>query len=240
MIKIAKKGGIKAVQFLMKSEFARRIVYKIEGERIKYLNRSVEKRFPDRLPHILQVSSYGGCGTTMLYDFLSNKKAGVPDDYKDWYLRHTKKPPKEERVMNGFRCIYLYSDPFNSLISIFRRGYQNEIYRRLGNGKKKEWNLKEYLRNGEDVFLFKKTYKNWTESVRKYPILILKYETMWEYLPEIMAFVGLPKKAADDFPEKRPRSSDWRSKPDVIREQLKSIYGDLRAEIQEAPEFRIV
>ncbi|MCS3642377.1 hypothetical protein [Salinibacter ruber] len=216
----------------------------LEGERIKYLNRQAEKQLPDQHEHTLQITSYGGCGTTLLYRFFSEHGVYTPPAVDDWYpWKHMLAPPPDDKVKEGFRAVYVYADPFNATLSVFRRGFQHELVRRMArdtSGWNTDWELGDFLSEGTDYFRLTEQYRKWTEAERSYPILLLKYESMWEYLPELMTYVGLPKATADSFPEKRPRSSSWQDEPEEVQEKLEAIYGDLHNEIWDAPEFRIV
>jgi hypothetical protein len=228
----------------MQSDRFRDVVEGLEGERIKYLNRQVKKQLPDKYEHTLQITSYGGCGTTLLYRFFSEHGVDTPPAVDDWYpWKHMLVPPSDRKVKEGFRAVYVFADPLNATLSVFRRDFQHELVRRMArdtSGWNTSWSIEDFLADGKDHFRLIEQYRNWTEAERSYPILLIKYESMWDHLPELMTYVGLPQAAADAFPEKRSRSSRWRDEPKEVQIKLETIYGDLWDEIRDAPAFQVV
>jgi hypothetical protein len=229
---------------LMPVDYFRWAVQTMERERLAFLNKRARESHPDILEHTLQITSFGGCGTTMLYRFFSKHAAPTPPAVDDWYpWKHMLAPPDDENVKDGFRAIYVFADPLNSTLSVFRRDFQHELMRRMPPEMEDwntSWDLRDFLEQKKDYFQFQNQYHNWTTADRDYPILLIKYEAIWDHLPELMTYVGLPQSAADAFPEKRPRSSSWNDEPDDVREPLQKLYGDLRDEVQAAPEFQVI
>jgi hypothetical protein len=235
---------LKSVRPLMPIDQFRHAVQAVERERLRFLNDRTQESKPDILEHTLQITSYGGCGTTLLYRFFSEHGVDTPPAVDDWYpWKHMLAPPSNEKVKEGFRAVYVFADPLNATLSVFRRGFQHELVRRMTRettGWNTEWKLQDFLASGEDHFRLIEQYRNWTEAQRSYPILLLKYESMWKQLRELMTYAGLPQKTADAFPRKRPRSSRWQDEAEVVQRELDALYGDLRNEIREAPDFRVI
>jgi hypothetical protein len=100
--------------------------------------------------------------------------------------------------------------------------------------------LTTFLENSEDVFRMEEHFQNWTQADRDYPIMLLKYDALWTHLPEWFAFLGVPSAAMDDFPERRPRKSNYADEPSHIREGLQSLYGDLNERIEAHSDVRII
>ena len=121
----------------------------MERERLRFLNKRTEESHPDILEHTLPVPSFGGCGTTMLYRYLSRNDASVPPAVDDWYpWKHMLSPPADEEVKDGFRAIYVFADPLTATLSVFRRGFQHELVRRMSRdttGWDTTWELADFL-----------------------------------------------------------------------------------------------
>ena len=194
--------------------------------------------------HTLQVTSLGGTGTTMLYRFLEDYDADVPKDTHDWIpWKHQRTPPADSKVSRGFRALYLFGNPMNAVLSVFRRGYQHWHVERMDgdvDAWDKSWDLEEFLAQGHDHFRMERHFLNWTQADRSYPILLLNFDALWERLPEVFAFLGLPSSAMGEFPERRERHSDWLSQPTQIRRDLKDMYGSLQERIECTSDFRII
>lgn len=196
------------------------------------------------IDHTLQVTSFGGTGTTMLYEFLEELDADIPSDHPNWRpWKHLPVPPEGNEVKDGFRAIYVFGNPMDAVLSVFRRDYQRWHIRNMREDvtepKSPDWDLDEFLQQSEDPFRMDKHFHEWTHADRSYPILCLKFDALWKHLREFFAFAGLPTKYLDEFPKRRERASDWTEEEDHIRRGLREFYGELWSEIQETPDFQI-
>lgn len=105
--------------------------------------------------HTVQLTSFGGAGTTMLYRFMTESGLDVPRD-GDWGIwKHAPEPPDSSEVRQGFRAVYLFGDPINAVLSVFNRKFQSfhvgRMHGDLDNWND-SWNLTEYLEAGVDRF----------------------------------------------------------------------------------------
>jgi hypothetical protein len=82
-------------------------------------------------------------------------------------------------------------------------------------------------------------FENWTTADRTYPIMTLRFRTLWEQLREVFSFLGLPFRLLSNFPEYRSRQSDWTDLPPEDREQLTAIYDDLLSEMGNQPDIYV-
>jgi hypothetical protein len=199
------------------------------------------------LDHTLQVTSYGGTGTTMLYRFLEQHTAQVPQDHENWKpWKHLPEPPSDDNVDVGFRAVYLFGDPMDAVLSVFRRDYQSWHVRNMNShdedwaGWDDDWHLEDYLSQGYDYFHMDHHFTNWTEADRDYPILLLRFDALWERMPEVFAYLGLPSRAMEHFPERRERNSDWSSQPSHIQRHLEHLYGDLKSRVDDTPDLHVI
>jgi len=194
--------------------------------------------------HTIQVTSFGGVGTTMLYRFLKSQNVNIPADHPNWRpWKHLLVPPADSEVKDGFRVVYVFGNPMDAVLSVFRRGYQKwhiDNMREDINGPADDaWQLDDFLQESKDPFRMAQHFRTWKEANRSYPILYLKFDALWRHLPEFFAFVGLSTESLDDFPEQRERASDWTEETEYVRRRLKKFYGELWSEIQTAPDFQI-
>lgn len=204
---------------------------------------------------MIVVNSYGGAATTIFIDHFSNQGVTIPiKEYSAGYeyvFKHTPWPPDE-----GDKAVYIFSDPVEAVISFFRRRSEghNKTMRGLGTPAKdwvvghcknidgdhskidEEWDLTDYLSQGEELFRLERHFDNWTKADRQYPILLVKYEKMWENLEVIHNFMECPD-AASDFPQKRTRGSSLDNLSPKDRHNILKMYGPLKEKISLAPDI---
>jgi hypothetical protein len=164
----------------------------------------------------------------MLYEFIEDCGLLVPENNKDWMpWKHMRKPPRSSVVNNGFRAVYLYGDPVQSLLSVFRRGYQGWLIDRLGGCAKEfddKWSIKKFAEQEKDLFRLDEHIKGWRNAERAYPIMFVRYEKMWERLPELLCFLGIDSSKANKFPAKRERESELQNIESRTRKKLEYTY----------------
>ena len=100
--------------------------------------------------------------------------------------------------------------------------------------------LEEFLAQEEDHFHMEYHFLNWTQAGRPYPILLPNFDALWERLPEVFAFLGFPFSAMAEFPERKPRKSDWKEEPDGIRRQLQDMHGELEYKVEAQLSLRVI
>jgi hypothetical protein len=201
------------------------------------------------------VSSFGGVGSKCLV-----KGVMQTDDESILGQVHThlRRPP-DKRALDGRTMIYMFGDPYNAVISFFKRRMKKTrshgFNTREGNGDllwavkhcqniggeyermNPEWDVEAYLDNGEDLLKMEEHFDNWVNAKTDYPVLFVRYETMWNHLREICKFVGLPESAIGRFPGQEPRGSRWEDEPDTIKMKLAKMYGALHDKIAAAPDI---
>src|SRR5574343_385370 len=130
---------------------------------IDLLNENGEKR------DFFLISSFGGCGTTFLINFVSNYKKTNDSSDKDG-LKHIKSPPDLSFIK---KALYLFSDPKNAVVYHFSKINQGFPFwpinhcRNMGGDwakMKVNWNLRDYLNNKEDLFKIEVNFNNWLSS----------------------------------------------------------------------------
>ena len=195
--------------------------------------------------HTSQISSFGGSATTALSNFLEQKGVGLPKitewDWAPW--KHMRCPPRDHTVQKGFRALYVVADPRDAMLSVFRRGYQHWHIQRL-EGDVASWNfswdLEQFLSCGHDHFRLREHLDNWIKARRGYPIMIIKYEALWEQLPAVFEFFDAPPARVEESPRRTRRKTNWKSEAKEIIEALNRIYGDLAEDIATMADVNIL
>jgi len=205
--------------------------------------------FPNRLlvRHAVQVTSFGGSATTMLYGFLERHGVDIPMTYDQIPWKHQRTPPPSDRVPPDFQALYIFSDPRDATLSIFRRGLQYLHLHRMGNARTcfgatrspESWPLEAFLQNRDDTFGMESQFHAWTTAERDYPILVLRFDALWQRLPQVFDFLGLPHNYADDFPNHRHRHSSWRDLEPEKRRRFSAIYSTLIEKVEAQPDLLI-
>lgn len=205
----------------------------------------------------LVVSSFGGVGSKCLVKGLLQTEDKAVLGMAHTHLRVP--PPKH--VLDGRTMIYIFGDPYNAVVSFFKRrtkktrshGFNTregdgDVFwavnhcRNIGGEHEKmnpQWDLAAYLDNGVELFRIEEHFHNWVNAITTYPILFVRYETMWQHLGTIFEFVGLPGSAVSKFPPRESRGSRWEDEPEPIKLKLKEMYGRLGDNISAAPDLWI-
>ena len=189
------------------------------------------------------INSFGGNCTSSFIKFINPKYEKITNHM--WYhleLKHKISPPNN--FSHQYKAIYLYGDPRDSLISIYRRDLQNVHYLNTFQKKKKLPNsIKKFLDNGIDHFKFLEHHLNWTKknkNKKNYEILAIDSRRIWSYKNEILDFLKLPKEKLSDFPKYKPRESSYKKLSYAYRQKINIMYESLLKEINERPFFEII
>jgi len=149
---------------------------------------------------------------------------------------------------------FMYGNPYDAVLSVFRRGYQN-LHSQAMNADSSTpaamltgVSLEEYLEKGVDEFRIEPQLDFWLDpTIVKHPTILIRYETMTEHLDEIFDFFEYNKlfEFLTLLERKKPfkvrkRTSSWEQQPKVIRQQLETIYGRVNEIISAAPDLKIM
>lgn len=190
------------------------------------------------------ISSYGGVGTTFFISFVSKYKKTLA--YEEAYFKHIPLPPLSKN--NNLKVIYIFGNPQNACISLFRRNYQNGHSTNYSNYFKtrkepipKEESLIEYLTKGIDKFRFEKHFLNWSKThYSKYEILFLKYETLHEHIDVVFDYLELPSSLISEFPKKIRRKSNLNSLSKNEKELLDKMYLNFSKDIEKLDPYFLI
>lgn len=192
----------------------------------------------------LVVSSFGGVGTSFLLSYLTQyKKTNSPIDADGF--KHSPVPPVS--INGNTKFVYVYGNPQQSAISLFRRNFQYYQSIKLQRWGKKtispipqEMTLQEYASQGIDKFRFRNHFYNWYDKyLAACPTMFIQYETIFDNVEPLLDFLDLPNSCIDSFPKKKKRASTFEEIPVETLKQLDHIYGDFSDELAKLDDVEI-
>jgi hypothetical protein len=195
------------------------------------------------------VASSGRTGTTVMCN--SIKKALKGQEYKLATTKQIQKTPRwnhvtkthgypPQQLSNQSRLLFLFGNPYDSVCSYVR------IVRTLGESG--EDFIKEAIRltaknnnvSIEDIFIkdifqiekrFDAFYRN-----HQYPVMTIKYETMWDFQAEIADFLEIP---SFRLPNYRQRQSNFGFCTDEEHKQICETYKRIKEKIDRADDIKV-
>jgi hypothetical protein len=176
----------------------------------------------------------GGVGSTALARHIGSiadktvrEHAYSPEVYND-----------EKQIKLG----YVFGNPYNSVLSVFRRGYQAMHAKAMNAntsthiGNLKGMSIDEYLERGIDEFHLERQLSNWLDpNLTKHPIILIKYETLANNIDEVLKFFNCNKPF-----DVRSRQSSWRDQPANIVSGLEKIYGGFNQQVESMADITYV
>ena len=151
---------------------------------------------PYRIDHTVQVTSFGGAGTTALLDHLIAAGADLQKGPAQWPFNHWRWPPASADVRDGFRRRSTSERPSGRGLSIFRRDLQLGHYAALHDAEpdpeiaERLADLETFLHVGVDHFGLADHVSRWSEHPSGYPVLFVHYDDL-ETPPQRLA-IGNP------------------------------------------------
>jgi len=193
-------------------------------------------------PHDLDVVvvSYGGAGTTMLLDFL-NKSLCCNDPNDLDSLKHSPIPPF--CFKSSLKVIYVVGDPIEAIASLFRRDFQWRAFDKFTcfSGRHRTnpplVDIQNYAAAGVDILMLQRHFENYMCKYQIYETFVIHYETMWESMPQLLTFLGLPAEQIEHFPARQQRLS---SLGPGLRNRMTPTYGQLLELIDQFPSGTIL
>jgi hypothetical protein len=204
-----------------------------------------EMLIPGILPRNIQVvvGSSGGVGTSFLIEFLQKYKVTNHPADRDG-LKHLPVPPISFNP--DVRFVYIYGNPVMAVVSLFRRNYQVVQSRKLSKYKSHtdllthQTTLREFALGGVDAFGLREHFENWHQKYLVHPTIFLRYETIWDHVDDLIAFLRLPPSASKEFPARAERRSKVEDIPLEILTGLEVIYNDFARDLERFPNAKIV
>jgi hypothetical protein len=217
---------------------------------------SIRKELIDRFI----VASCGGVASkTLIRGLLDHPARTVKFTLVPRHHTHQRRPdlylPADKKV------IYVFGDPAHSIASFFRRdltarsvvepddshpgfaGFARAHCKHLGGDYQRicdGYGLEDFLSSPDDPFGLEDHFHQWTDARVPYPILLVRYETLWEHLEEIHEYVGLPCEAAASFPARKKTYVERHSEYDEPMARLRVKYRRLRAAMDKLPAISLL
>jgi hypothetical protein len=142
----------------------------------------------------------------------------------------------------NLRLGYMYGDPYNAVLSVFRRGYQDmhitALHRHTGVTPPSLTgvSIDQYLEAGKDQFGLEAQFDRWAGGEKApAPLILIKYEGLQEGIGDVLKFFGVSKPF-----DVRSRKSSWEKEPEHVRKGLEKIYGSLREKVLAMPSIKII
>jgi hypothetical protein len=206
------------------------------------------------------VASFGGVASKTLIRGLLNHPARTTK-FSLVPRHHTHRRRPYLYLPPGKRVIYLYGDPAHAIASFFRRdltptsvveptdshpgfvGFARAhcknldgAYQQIGKG----YGIEDFLRSPDDPFGLADHFRRWTEARVPYPLLLVRYETLWQQLGEVHEFVGLPPAEAASFPPYRKTYVERHAAYDEPMARLRVKYARLIADMAKLPPIALL
>ncbi|GFR46788.1 hypothetical protein Agub_g8419, partial [Astrephomene gubernaculifera] len=224
---------------------------------------ALEQAGPELTEMDVQISSFGGVGSTQLSNHLNayGITTNLLTDADN--LRHCPRPPVYDNtntastsgssgsshVRRPRHVVYLYGDPLAAVASHYRRGHAcHQAQKTCGQPSCLSPatfppSFEEYVSRGEDLFGLEAHFHNWLTARLEYPLVMLRYERMFEpgvasRLFQLLAghklcAPQLQRMTREFVASHRPRRSQ------VPAEYYRRMYGSLLAEMDRLPPLLI-
>lgn len=183
------------------------------------------------------VAGLGRCGTTMLFNAIRQKNEFVRDlanlnnpDFEQFQAIKTHDFAPDQLPPHT-KCIYLFGNPIEIVLSAHgEKVNHDEHYLNLHSSPSKKnkfaW---------EDTLGLETNFDTWMQP-QKYPLLTLRYETIWQNIGLINEFIGFQI----GLPEQIERQTNI-NKPIHSHHihTIKKTYAPLEQKINQAPDAKI-
>ena len=180
------------------------------------------------------MASMGGVGSTALARHIGSIADKSPRE-------HAFSPSLYDHEQD-LRLGYMFGNPCNAVLSVFRRDYQDMHVQAMNSGSPtpavslKGVTIEKFLERGVDELHIERQFDNWTNPANcKHPTILIKYEAMADNIDKVLEFF----RCKSAFTVKA-RTSSWRNQPEPIRRGLEKYYGNLIAKVDAMPGLQIL
>jgi hypothetical protein len=197
------------------------------------------------------IYSPGGCGTQYMRRYLTEcywdyRCNLIPETNADSHAPFCDRLVSRSRSQ---RTVYLFSDPYDAVISFFRRReklgdhWVRAHSKHLGGAYQQlsaEYNLGQFLANGRDLLGLVENVQSWLNASLPTPVIYVKYEGLSQENNQkrLLRFLGVEESAWQPL-QWRPRNSSWEEYPEHIAGRLEFLYGTLRERYLQMPDIVI-
>ena len=186
------------------------------------------------------VCSSGGCGSTVIYNYLSNfgnayhihdryppeklayigKNNTSEDVYSEWF--NTTPIPEEE--IENYKVIFIYRNPLQVIFSRYakRNGPHIEHLKHIKCDNNGNINIHDVLKTEKDLYKIEEFFDNYVNyKERNYNIICVKYEMFWDNISLFNKLLQIP-----DIKQLYPKKIE-RVKKIQFQDKLNKIYRSL-------------
>ena len=190
------------------------------------------------------ICSYGGCGSTVLFQYLSNfgNVYHIHDRYPPKKLQYVGKENTNEDIysewfngveipedkLENYKIIFIYRHPIQVIFSRFAqtKGPNIPHLQHIKCANNGNINIYDVIRFKKDLYGIEEFFDNYTiPTDRNYEIYSLKYELFWSNIRLFNYAIGIP-----DIKELYPIKQE-RAKSFTFVNELSSIYSSLIGKI---------
>lgn len=190
------------------------------------------------------ICSYGGCGSTVLFNYLSNfgNVYHIHDRYPPKNLQYVGKENTNEDVYNewfngveipdekldNYKVIFIYRHPIQAIFSRFAqtKGPNIPHLQHIKCANNGNINIYDVIRFRKDLYGIEEFFDNYTIPTDKnYEIYSIKYEAFWSNIRLFNYTIGIPD-VKELYPVKQERSKTF-----SFLNELTSIYSSLISKI---------
>lgn len=205
------------------------------------------------------ISSMGGTASTSLIGWCAGRTAtncpqnseGLPapgPGANPRGLKHRISPPRADdpylpsgAAIKG--AVFLFDSPYRVVPSLFRRRIaEGHAIAITGNDPGHHNDLDAFAKAGTDSFGFHDQFHNWTTVSAPYPRLIVRFDALWDFVPELLEFLEIDAVHARTFilDSRGLRRSSFEGMSPTQREALKAVYAELHARMLEYPDLNLI
>ena len=182
----------------------------------------------------------GAAGTYYMKDFLGKS-------YNPLGWNPHRRNPRMPDNFKG-RMVYLYSNPYTTILSYHRRGFLRKPFTHCLNiegdlsylSQKAIWSLEDFLEGGYDAFKIQEHFMKWYDfKDRNYDIMFIKYECLPQLIGQLLEWYELPQSLANRFDFKN-RNSSYEAQSENIQKKLRRIFEEYAAFLHNLPDVQIL
>ena len=186
------------------------------------------------------VCSFGGCGSTVIYNYLSNfgNVYHIHDRFPPKNLTHVGKENSTEDVYNewfnnveipddkldNYKVIFIYRNPIQVIFTRFaqRHGPNINHLKNIKCDNNGNINIYDVIKTGRDLYKIEDFFDNYVNNnERNYNIYCIKYELFWNNISIFNKALGIPD-IKHLYPERKEKPRQLQ-----FQNELNRIYGRL-------------
>jgi tetratricopeptide (TPR) repeat protein len=203
---------------------------KVMKTRPKLLQKDLDKETLIQIEKNVIVAGIPRSGTTMIFRALAGFYPGdtTPRNYSGSVKKTHGLAPKQ--LPKGYKVIFVFGNIINSVISTKKSRYDQVHFINCGCSQNPE-NTDIYL---EDSLNYEAMFDSWNKN-NGYPVICVRYETIYENLKPISRFLGITL----SLPPQKKRTTKYSDCNEEELQKIKKTYKNLIDKVNNAPDVAI-